>query len=103
MSDRNPSADAIIATLRANAGALRARGIIHAALFGSRARGDNKSDSNIDILIETQPDAVEDLFAYAGVEACVAALFPVPVDVINRAFLKPSIRPVAETDVIHAF
>jgi predicted nucleotidyltransferase len=103
MNDRNPNADDIIATLRANADALRARGITHAALFGSRARGDNTPDSDIDILIETQPDVIGDLFAYAGVKACVAALFPVPVDVINREFLKASLRPVAEADVIHAF
>ena len=47
----------IIATLRQNEAALRARGVSHAALFGSRARGDNRPDSDTDIMIEIDPDA----------------------------------------------
>jgi predicted nucleotidyltransferase len=42
-------AEDAIATLRKYEAALRARGVIHAALFGSIARGDNRSDSDIDI------------------------------------------------------
>jgi len=103
MDDENPNANDIIATLRANEDALRTCGIVHAALFGSRARGDYRPDSDIDILIETQPHAITDLYTYAGIKARVAELFPLPVDVINRDFLKPSIRPVAEVSIIHAF
>jgi len=89
--------------LRANEAALRARGITHAALFGSRARGDNTADSDIDILIETDPGVLNDLYDYAAIKAAVAALFDADVDVVNRDFLKPSIRPVAENHLIHAF
>jgi len=35
----------IIARLRENEAALKARGVTHAALFGSRARGDNRPDA----------------------------------------------------------
>ena len=41
----NPTAEDIVATLRANEPGLREAGIVHAALFGSRARGDNRPDS----------------------------------------------------------
>ncbi len=37
----------ILARLRENEPALRARGVRHAALCGSRARGDNRPDSDI--------------------------------------------------------
>jgi predicted nucleotidyltransferase len=47
----------IIARPRENEAALRARGVRHAALFGSRARGDNRPDSDSDIMIEIDPDA----------------------------------------------
>ena len=103
MNSANPNAEDIIATLRANEAVLRGHGIMHAALFGSRARGDNRPDSDIDILIETDEDAVRTVYDYAGVKLLIEDLFPLPADVINRAFLKPSIRPVAERDLIDAF
>ncbi len=40
-----------------------ARGVGHTALFGSVARGDQCADSDIDILVEVEPDAGIDLFA----------------------------------------
>ncbi len=47
----------IIARLRENEAALKARGVAHAALFGSRARGDARPDSDTDIMIEIDPEA----------------------------------------------
>ncbi len=103
MQSPNPAADDIIATLRANEQSLRAHGVMHAALFGSRARGDNRPDSDIDILIETKPEAIRTIYDYAGIKLLIEDLFPLHADVINRAFLKPSIRPVAEQHLIYAF
>ena len=53
-----------IAVLQKNADALRARGVRHAALFGSVARGEARLDSDIDVMIELDPDAPIDVFAY---------------------------------------
>lgn len=44
-------------TLRRSEKALRDHGVMHAALFGSVARGDSHADSDIDIMIEIDPDA----------------------------------------------
>jgi len=93
----------IIAKLRENKAALRARGVSHAALFGSRARGDNRPDSDIDIMIEIEPDVVQDVYSYVGLKTYIASLFEGPVDVVNRDGLKPSIRPAATADAIYAF
>src|ERR1700675_3952485 len=93
----------IVAKLRENEPALRARGVSHAALFGSRARGDNRPDSDIDILIELDPAAHIPLFNYAGLKDYIAGLFDEPVDVVSRANLKPYIRPNAVVDAVYAF
>ena len=93
----------IIAKLRENEAALRARGVSHAALFGSRARGDDRPDSDIDIMVEFDPAAHITVFNYAGLKDYIAGLFEGPVDVVNRAGLKPYVRPAVITDVIYAF
>jgi predicted nucleotidyltransferase len=95
--------DAIIAVLRENEAALRARGVTHAALFGSRARGDGRPDSDIDIMIETEPDSLQDVYSYVALKTFIAELFNEPVDVIDREFLKPLVRPPTEADAVYAF
>ncbi len=93
----------IIARLRENEAALRARGVTHAALFGSRARGDDRPDSDIDIMIEIEPEAVQDVYAYVGLKFYIAELFAEPVDVVDRAALKPYVRPPTEAEAVYAF
>jgi hypothetical protein len=93
----------VLAALRDAEDALRARGVAHAALFGSMARGDNRPDSDIDILIEFDPDAHVTVFDYAGVQEYIAGLFAQPVDVIDREALKPHLRRPSARDALYAF
>jgi uncharacterized protein len=93
----------ILAKLRENEAALKALGVSHAALFGSRARGDASPDSDIDIMVEIAPDVRMDVFRYVGIVHSIEDLFPVRVDVSNRAALKPHVRPSAEREAIYAF
>src|SRR5271166_380188 len=94
---------AILDRLRANEAALRARGVAHAALFGSRARGDNRADSDTDIMIEFDPKAVVSVYDYVGLKDYIAALLEGPVDVVNREGLKPWLSPAATAGAIYAF
>ncbi len=95
------SRDEIIVRLRQNEAVLRARGIAHAALFGSRARGDQRPDSDTDILVEFDPSVRITAFDYAGLKSYIASLLDEPVDVVNRDGLKPHLKPVV--DAIYAF
>ena len=95
--------DQVIATLRTHEQELRHRGVLHAALFGSVARGDARPDSDIDIMIEIEPGAQIGVWGYAGLKQYIADLFEGPVDVVDREALKPYVRPAATTDAIYAF
>lgn len=97
------SRDEIITRLRENETALRKRGVVHAALFGSRARGDHTPQSDTDIMIELNPEATITIFDYAGLKQYIADLFDGHVDVVNREGLKPHVKPAATTDAIYAF
>ena len=97
------NAQDVIATLRRHEGALRARGVVHAAVFGSVARGDNRPDSDLDILVEFEPGAEGSIYEYVRFKEYVAGLFVVPVDVIDRAALKPYLQAPAARDAVYAF
>jgi uncharacterized protein len=94
--DRN----AIVARLQEQERALRERGVTRAALFGSRARGDNRPDSDIDIMIEVAPMS---LWGYVGVTQFIQDLFPDPVDVADRSRLRSFVKSSAEREAIYAF
>ncbi len=89
--------------MRAHQAELRRRGVRHAALFGSLARGESKRTSDIDVLIELDPQAPIGLFEYVGITQYLADLFPVRIDVANRGSLKPLVRPSVERDALYAF
>ena len=93
----------IIATLRRFEPELRARGVRHAALFGSVARGTANETSDIDIMIDIEPGAARDIYSYVGLKTYIADLFPGPVDVIDREALRPNLRPPAQGDAVYAF
>ena len=93
----------ILDRLRENERALRARGVTHAALFGSRARGDDRGDSDTDIMIEVDPAARITVYDYVGLKEYIAGLFDGPVDVVDRRALKPYVRPAATADAVYAF
>jgi predicted nucleotidyltransferase len=93
----------ILDRLRDNERALRARGVVHAALFGSRARGDDRPDSDTDIMIEVAPDVRMTVYDYVGLKDTIASLFDGRVDVVSRDGLKPYVRPAVTADAIYAF
>src|ERR1700678_2814050 len=63
---RTMSRQEVLDRLRENERALRARSVMHAALFGSRARGDDRPGSDTDIMIEVDPDAPISVYDYVG-------------------------------------
>ena len=60
--------DQIIATIRDNATAIKAEGVTKLAIFGSRVRGDHRPDSDIDILVDVEPDATFSVLDLIGIQ-----------------------------------
>ena len=95
--------DDILARLRESEAASRARGVAHAALFGSRAHRDDRPDSDTDITVEIDPEAHIGVWGYAGLKEYIPSLFEGQVDVVDREALKPYVAPAATGDAIYAF
>jgi uncharacterized protein len=91
----------IIATLLENRAELECQGVLHAALFGSMARGDATSQS--DIMIDLDPEARYSVYDHVGLKTYIRSLFPVKVDVVDRDGLKPYVKPRILADAIDVF
>ncbi len=63
------------------------------SVFGSAARGDLRPDSDLDLLVEFQPEARIGLFKFAEMEEELTALLGRKVDLVTKPGLKPWIRP----------
>jgi len=92
-----------IATLRRHESVLRARGVTHAAVFGSVARGENRPDGDLDIVIDIDPEAHVTLFDYVELQDYISSLFEGAVDVIDHDALKPHLREPVARDAVYAF
>jgi len=95
--------DDALAILRQSEPALRARGVCRAALFGSVARGDNRPDSDIDVMVEIDPAAHVGVYDYVALKEYIESLFAGRVDVVSHDALKPYVRPAATADAVYAF
>jgi hypothetical protein len=62
------------------------------AVFGSAARGEMRPDSDIDLLVEFQPDAPGGLLDYTGLMLDLSEVLHRRVDLVEREALKPLLR-----------
>ena len=98
----------VIAALRANQGALKQSGVKHAAVFGSTVRGEDRPDSDIDILVDYEKSKVNDLYVLMnvmdGVRDIIKQDYPdIEVDVVNCQTLKNSIRDAVKSEALYVF
>ena len=98
-----PKALRILRILRAHREDLEKIGVRHADIFGSVARGEERTDSDVDILVDLDPSVVRDLFAYSRVQRTLQDLVGLPVDIARRGRLRDEMKADVARDGINAF
>jgi uncharacterized protein len=83
--------------------ALEARGVVHAGLFGSVARGEAGSRSDVDVVVTFGPGARMSLINMGGVQTVLEEGFGCDVDVVVEPIAAGSLRSAIERDRMNAF
>ncbi|HEY4523980.1 MAG TPA: nucleotidyltransferase family protein [Candidatus Paceibacterota bacterium] len=76
---------------------LRERGVSFAGLFGSRARGEERADSDFDILVKFKTP--QSLFELIGLEHNLSKALEHDVDIVTEGALSPAIKPMILKDL----
>jgi uncharacterized protein len=71
----------------------RRYGVRELCVFGSAARGDMRPESDIDLLVEFEPDAETGLWEFSRMERELQELFGRRIDLVSKLGLKPRVRP----------
>ena len=81
---------------------LRARGVSHMALFGSRARGDARQDSDVYLMIEVD-DPGFSLIDLAGIQQDLSEAIGLPVQITMRRSLSERLAEAIRNETVELF
>lgn len=101
--DRVKTLDEALHRLRASRAQLEGAGVRHVAIFGSFARGDDRPDSDIDLLVSLDRDLDIGWSSYMELQRCLEAIVGRPVDMVEDAALADRLRTEIEHERVHAF
>jgi predicted nucleotidyltransferase len=95
--------EAVIVRLREIAPAIKAAGVTKLALFGSRARGDARPDSDLDVLVDTTSRDASPPFDLFKVLHLIEDATGLRAQISMRDLLKPRMAERIADDLIEVF
>lgn len=93
----------VLSILREHQAELQEAGILHLRLFGSVARGDNRPDSDVDLMADFDQSRRLSLFDVVGMEQRLSDLLHSEVQLSEAVTMRPVVKRYALRDVIDAF
>src|SRR5215212_2314000 len=93
----------IIARLRDIEPAIRAKGVTRLAIFGSRARGDARPDSDLDVLVDTKSHKETPPFDLFKVQHLIEDATGIHAQISLREMLKTRVTDRIADDVVQVF
>jgi predicted nucleotidyltransferase len=102
---RDIAREELIAELQRLRPDFEGRGVTHMSLFGSRARRDNRPDSDVDLVIEISDQADEgfSLLDLIGVGHIIEDNIGLEANLLMRRSLSGSFRSTVARDQVHVF
>jgi uncharacterized protein len=100
---RDLAREQLLAELRALQPELERRGVTHVVLFGSRARQDNSSSSDIDLAIDVEHDRRFSLIDLVGVGQRVEDRTGLPANIFMRRSLDSEFLAELSRDAVPVF
>ena len=76
-------------------------GVKEIGIFGSYLRGDAKEESDLDILVEFEPDTKISLLEFVELENILSDLLEIKVDLVEKSALKPKIGKQILKEVVY--
>ncbi len=92
-----------IAKLKDRAAAIKALGATSLYLFGSIARDEAKTSSDLDLFIDYDPDGRFNAFDLVGIKQFLEHELDVEVDITTRDGLHPMLRADIEESAVRVF
>jgi uncharacterized protein len=96
------SKEEIIATIQAHRDVLEEFSVQSLSVFGSVVRGDDRPDSDVDILVEFEPDARIGFFTFSRLQRRLSALLGRPVDLVTQDALHKGMKKHILEEAVHA-
>lgn len=93
------SREEVLRRIEQNREALKKLGVCRLGLFGSSARGEATSSSDLDFVVDFTEKSFD---AYMDLKSFLENLFECRVDLVLTDSIKPRLRPIIQRETVYA-